>query len=614
MALKIIIAFIFLASLQGCAKIGQPSGGPEDVLPPEYISGSPENRSVNFSDDQVDINFNEYIQLKDQNREIIVSPPMEEKPVIRVREKSIRVTFHEDLLPNTTYTMNFGKSISDLNEGNLLPDFEYVFSTGEVIDSLSITGKVTNAFTREPDKEASMLVMLHENLSDSAPLLEIPRYYTRANQYGLFAINNVHPDTFRIIAINDANNNLKYDKGLESVAFADSLIVINTENVREQTFIKDTIKIITPLQVTLRGNRRDTATVADTVIAPGKKLNAVSISLYSFIEQGNRVIVTSRTRDIPEQFRFIFNRPLFDTLDLEPLNFTSDSRWTLAEPSHNNDTITYWITDTVLAKLDTLRLRISYLTADSTGNLVPKSDTVRLRKTSAAGSGTRGGGGRRNRAATTGAIDELTINGNISNRGTLNLNSKLVFTVSRPIRDLNPDSVEFAILQDTVLQPRKPTISKDTLSLRKFTVTTGWEEDAQYRILLKPGTVYDIYGKTNDSVEIRFSTRPVDFYGRILLNFSSYVYPMIIEVKDEKGAVVRTSVANKPEILTFDFLPPGRYSFKAIYDANNNGKWDTGNFLSGLQPEMTFISGKPQQLRSNWDWEPAWTVTENSTE
>jgi hypothetical protein len=155
-------------------------------------------------------------------------------------------------------------------------------------------------------------------------------------------------------------------------------------------------------------------------------------------------------------------------------------------------------------------------------------------------------------------------------------------------------------------------VSSDTANSRKFNVKSGWEPDEQYRILLKPGTIHDIYGRANDSTEIRFSTRDVDFYGRILLNFSSYVYPVILQVRSEKGSVVRSAVVKKAGVITFDYLPPGKYSFKAIHDVNGNGKWDTGDFIGKIQPEKTFISGNPQQLRSNWDWEPTWALTENS--
>jgi hypothetical protein len=189
-----------------------------------------------------------------------------------------------------------------------------------------------------------------------------------------------------------------------------------------------------------------------------------------------------------------------------------------------------------------------------------------------------------------------------------------VFNSSRPIRSINSDSIEFGIYRDTLLVSHKLKVLHDTLALRKFVVSSQWEEDTKYKILLKPGTVYDIYGRTNDSAEISFSTRPMDYYGRILMTFSSFIYPMVIQVKDEKGTVVRTAIAEKPGVITFDFLTPGRYSFKAFYDENKNGHWDTGSYFERKQAEKTYISGKPQQLRSNWDWETSWSINENSGE
>ncbi len=609
MPIRIFIGLIIFAALQGCAKIGSPTGGVKDVMPPEYLSGIPENRSVNFTGKRVDINFNEYIQLKNQNTEVVISPPMKEKPLVRVREKSIRVSFNEDLLPSTTYTLNFGNSISDLNEGNLLPDFEFVISTGNVIDSLSVTGKVVNAFTNEPDKDIRMMVMLYKNLSDSAPLVEIPRYYTRANEAGLFAINNIDADTFRIIALNDVNNNLKYDPGLEHIAFSDSFLVVNPATVTEQTFIKDTIKIITGADETIRARRRDTVNI-DTIIAPGRKVNAVNVKLHSFTEQPKRVIVTSRTRDLPEYFRFTFNRPLYDSLIIDPLNFEGTSGWSLPEISVSNDTLAYWVTDSNIAKLDTLLLSISYQTIDSAGILFLKTDTVRLRKASE--TARSGRSTRRDRQAEATPVSELVLNSSVPNRGNLNLNANPEFGVSRPIFELNPDSIEFGMYMDTLLLPQKFSIKQR--GLRNFSVSTQWKEDTPYRILFKPGAINDIYGKTNDSLEIRFATRALDYYGRILLNFSAHTYPMIVQVLNEKGIVVRSSVAEKPGVITFEYLLPGKYYFKAIHDVNGNGKWDTGNLLEKRQPERTFISGKPQQLRSNWDWENSWSITENSSE
>jgi hypothetical protein len=174
---------------------------------------------------------------------------------------------------------------------------------------------------------------------------------------------------------------------------------------------------------------------------------------------------------------------------------------------------------------------------------------------------------------------------------------------------VQPDSIELSVLRDTLFIPQPFTFQADTLSARRFRLSGNWKEETQYKLVLMPGAVLDIYGLTNDSTEIRFSTREEDYYARILLNFSSPNYPMLIQVLDEKGAVVKSGKANSAGIITFEYLSPGRYLFKAIYDENGNGKWDTGNYLKHQQPEKVYISGRAEQLRSNWDYEPTWTIT-----
>ena len=499
----IVIAGLLFLLFQGCAKVGNPTGGPKDVQPPKYLKGIPENRSLNFTGDKIDIIFDEYIQLKDENSEVLISPPMKEKPVIRVREKTLRVTFNSELRPQTTYTLNFGKSLSDLNESNLLPDFEFVFSTGSLIDSLSVTGKVVDAFNHKPESKERIVVMLYENLSDSAPLVEIPRYYGRANKDGLFSVNNIHPDTFRIIALQDENNNLHYDQGIEAIGFLDSLLIITAENVVKQTFIKDTVKIITQAGKPGRRNKQDTIQYkADTIIAPGKLLNALNVSFYTFLEESDKVFMTSRKRDVPENFSFIFSRPLFDTLQVTPLNFNPGKDWFIRETSHNNDTLSYWITDSLIAKMDTLVLKLSYLTTDSASRFMAYTDTVKMRYQAVIA---RGAAGRRNENKE--KVKEkkvLSLSGSITSRNTLNLNKPIVFSANRPLQIVNPDSIELYSIVDSLYSKQQFTCLRDSFSLRQFRLASNWEEISQYRLLLKPGAAYDIYGVTNDSLEILF--------------------------------------------------------------------------------------------------------------
>jgi hypothetical protein len=605
----IVIAGLLFLLFQGCAKVGNPTGGPKDIQPPKYLKGIPENRSLNFTGDRIDIAFDEYIQLKDENSEVLISPPMKERPVIRVREKELRVTFNSELRPQTTYTINFGRSLSDLNESNLLPDFEFVFSTGSKIDSLSVTGKVVDAFNHKPESKERMVVMLYENLSDSAPLVEIPRYFGRANKDGLYSVNNIHPDTFRIIALQDENNNLHYDQGIEAIGFLDSLLIITAENVVKQTFIKDTVKIITPAGKPSRRSKQDTIQYkADTTIAPGKLLNALNVSFYTFLEESDKVFITSRKRDIPENFSFIFSRPLFDTLQVTPLNFKPGKDWFIRETSHNNDTLSYWITDSLIAKKDTLALKLTYLTTDSAGRFMELTDTVNMRYQAVVA---RGAAGRRNENKE--KVKEkkvLSLSGSITSRNTLNLNKPIVFSAGRPLQIVNPDSIELYSIVDSLYIKKQFTCLRDSFSLRQFRLASNWEEVSQYRLLLKPGTAYDIYGVTNDSLEIFFATQSEDYYGKILLTIEGERYPMIVQVLDERGNVTASKQIEKPGLNVFSYLSPGKYSLKAIYDINENKKWDTGNYLKHIQPEPIFLYALPKALRSNWDVEISWIITD----
>jgi hypothetical protein len=592
----------------GCAKVGAPTGGVKDINPPVFVEAEPANRAVNFSGDEIDIAFDEYIQLKDQNREVILSPPMKKKPVIRVRDNSIRVTLNQDLLPQTTYTLNFGNAVADNNEGNVLPDFEFVFSTGSMIDSLSVTGKAVNASDRKPLKEGDVLIMLYKNLADSAPLLEIPRYIGRASKSGLFSINNIPADTFRLLAITDANNNFMYDPGSESVGFLDTFLIINAETVRPITFIKDTVKIIHPGTRSGRSGKQAERREADTTIAPGKQLNAMDVSLFYSLEETNAVFVDSKKRDTPEKLTFTFSRPPHDSVQLTPLNFKPSVDWYLKETSGQGDSLTYWITDTLISSRDTLNFTIAYLTTDSAGRFITRTDTIALKtqKTAEPGNAPR----RRRDAAPAVKKKTLTLTSSIAERGMQQLNRPIVITADRPLRKIDPDLAELYKIEDTLSTRQSITLIQDSLNLRTFRIKCKWQEGSQYRLVMLPGVSEDIYGLTNDSLNISFTTQREDYYGRILATIRSDEFPLILQLLDNKEKLVKSQYIRQSGMVTFDYLSPGKYLFKVIHDKNENHRWDTGNYLKHIQPENVYFYPLPKELRSNWDVETTLVISD----
>ena len=204
--------------MAGCAKMGTPSGGPRDVTPPGVIGTVPENKTVDFSATEFSIAFDEYVVLRDVDNNVLVSPPVKPKPDIKTKGRSVVVRFRDTLQTNTTYNFQFLNAIADFHEGNLLENFQYVFSTGQHIDSMTIRGQVKDALTlKAVEAESPVCVLLCDDTLGV-------RYQTRCNKDGTFAFNHIKHDGYKLIALMDDNKNLKLDS-IESMAFADTMVM-----------------------------------------------------------------------------------------------------------------------------------------------------------------------------------------------------------------------------------------------------------------------------------------------------------------------------------------------------------------------------------------------------
>lgn len=203
----------------GCAQIRTLKGGEKDTTPPVALSVMPPNLTTGFRASQITFTFDEYVQLNNINQELIISPPLLKTPKVRIRQKSVIVTLEEELLPNTTYTFNFGDGVADVNEGNKAVDLLYIFSTGPAIDSLSVSGRVTDAYTAEPC--AGCRVMLFDN--DTAILSVKPRpvYFAKTKPSGEFELKYLHEGEYHLYCVEDENSNFRADDD-EKAAFISS--------------------------------------------------------------------------------------------------------------------------------------------------------------------------------------------------------------------------------------------------------------------------------------------------------------------------------------------------------------------------------------------------------
>ncbi len=280
----VIISLLYILAIgnSGCGQIGMPTGGPKDSIPPRLTSASPKLNSTNITGNKITLNFNEYVGLKDPQTNVLISPLPKKQPSIDFKLRTVTVKLKDSLLPNTTYSINFGDAIVDNNEGNPLKDFVYVFSTGNTIDSFKLSGKVVLAETGKPD--STMIALLYRNADDSAVQKRKPDYVAKLGGDGSFTFINLPAGRFKVYALKDGDGGKSYNSKKEIFAFADEVITISENN--EPVF----------LYASALEKENNTAKTAKRVM--GKKLQ------YSLTTTG------SPAQDLLSPFELQFNNPI----------------------------------------------------------------------------------------------------------------------------------------------------------------------------------------------------------------------------------------------------------------------------------------------------------------
>lgn len=230
---NLFFACLVVLVFAGCAIIQQPAGGPADRKPPFVVHYEPDSAARNFATKKITIQFDEYVQLTDVQNQLLISPPLNEQPDVQVKQKKIVITFNEQLRSNTTYTINFGNAVRDITEGNVKDNFRYVFSTGPEIDTLRMGGRVVNAFSNAPQK--GVMVLLYDQRDDSVPYKLRPYYFAKTKDDGSFTLTNLHPGSYKVFALTDADADYKFSNNEENIAFLGSPVELNGNS--------DTIKL-----------------------------------------------------------------------------------------------------------------------------------------------------------------------------------------------------------------------------------------------------------------------------------------------------------------------------------------------------------------------------------
>lgn len=580
----ILKAVVFLLIISACANIVPPSGGPRDVTPPKVLQSTPDNYSTDFDTDEIRIYFDEFIRFDNLSNKLMISPPIDPKPQIDIRGKSIVIRFEEALSENTTYNLFFDDAIVDITEGNALTNYHFVFSTGSYLDSMEVAGQVLDAYTLGAMED--VYVMLYDTVYDSIPYIEIPRYITKTNKSGDFHLRNLRNRNYKIFALKDANSNFLYDLPNEKIAFLDTLVEPSPPTIKKTKMLKDAIILDTLLTDTLLADTllADTLLVdtllADT-IAP---LPEISYTLYMFKEIDSTQTVLEKSLVRKSLVRLIFRFPV-ENFRIEYLNMGDMSATLVKEFNTSKDSLKIWVKDSELDSLNAVLLQNDSVLDTLSLSLQPRV------------------GRRPPRQATT------SLTANVQNHGVLDYFKKLHIELSTPASKALLDSI--TLYEDTVKVDIKAHF-KDSLLQRFIIIDYDFKEQTSYKLYVPDSIINDIAGHTNDSLVLNFSISAPEDYGQLNVNisFSDDAPQFIIQLLNQNKNVVRTRSLRSSGIASFPKLKPGQYFLKAISDDNNNERWDTGLYLKGIQPERVYINESEIVVRANWELETEWVISD----
>jgi hypothetical protein len=582
----IVAGFAWVVIVSSCANQGMPTGGPRDTIPPVLTGTYPGYKSVNFRGNEVRLTFNEYIIPDQVSEQLVISPPLEKRPLILTKSRTLIVRFNESLQDSLTYSMDFKNSIVDNNERNALENLRFLFSTGDRLDSLRVAGKVVNAFNMEPLENT--LVMLHRNLHDSAVYTLRPLYIARTDKEGMYLFDNVAEGQYNLFSLNDVNTNLRYDEGAEELAFHDSVIIPSAEYHVEA----DTL-----------------ATGADSLLVAGHiHFYPGPVYLRQFTEDiYDQYLKTSR-RDSPYQFTLVFNEPVRDTFNIRLVNQDIEN-WVISEPNLDFDSLTFWITDTTLARQERIMMEISYFQIDTANNLFVEKDTLDLQYVEKEDPRRRRRPARNEDEDAPAQVPQFSWVTNLSTTG-FDLNKDIVLMAPQPLRFFNPDAVSVYLADDTLKSPLPVLLAPDSVEYRTYRISYNWDDETSYTLAIDSAASVNIYGLTSREILTSFKTRSMDYYGAINLAITGSEGQLIVQLLENKPEerVIREKIIDKDQTVVFDYLPPDKYRVKAIFDANRNGRWDPGSYQDKYQPETVIYINEVIKVRSNWDSNLPWEV------
>lgn len=547
---KIIAIIGIVMVCVGCANRGiGPQGGPRDSIPPQPLRSVPENGALNFTGKKIDVTFSEYLQLDNISQNLLMSPPQQHAPEVKANGKHLIVQFEDTLKPNTTYTLDFGHSVCDFTERNPLPNYTFAFSTGPVIDTLQLSGRVYDAENLNPLK--GITVGVYANLEDSAfTRLPFDRI-GRTDSVGAFRIGNMQEGVYRLYAVEDISRDYRLTIG-EPLAYAD--------------------ETVTPEAQT------DSA-----------------LTLWLFSQQQQRLYMQRSQREKQHKIIIPFSATPDSMPQVRPL---TDSLNYYITYSAKRDTLTMWLTDSTSILQDSLFLEIRYRRTDSVYHLEWTMDTLRAiwRKP-------------RMSAKMQKMMQERQKNRKVDIRSNarsgFDIYDTLRIVSMTPLKDFTADSMHLYERIDTILKPVAFKIAPtDTLPMQ-LDLMASLKAGKKYELHLDSAALHDVYEAPNKAEKFQLQLKTPENYSTLRVKLNPYLPKARIQLLNARDEVVRELPAN-PAGAFFNYLKPDVYYLRLYLDLNDDQRWTTGSWDEHRQPEQVFYFPAKLQTKPNWDFEEEW--------
>lgn len=599
MRIKDIFLYALLLVLPvACASIGSPDGGPYDEEPPVLVKSTPGINATGVKDGKIEILFNENVKLQKAFEKVVVSPPQMQMPEVRSNGKKVTVELFDSLLPNTTYSIDFNDAVVDNNEGNPYENFAYVFSTGDVVDTLAVSGTVLNAEDLEPIK--GIVVGLHSCLDDSAFTKTAFERVSRTDSRGRFTIKGIAPGKYRVYALADANQNYLFDQKSEKIAFMDTYVSpFATEAIRQDTIWRDSLTIDSIMDVKYTRFQPD------------------DLVLRAFAEEMNVQYLVKNPRDEHHKFTLFFAAPNEELPSIKGLGFDIDGKYQL-ESSQKMDTLIYWLNDSMLFRNDTLKLSVTYKVSDSLGMMIDRIDTLDLvpkkkwakvqelqqkiyneeKKKFLRQASEKEGYDKDNPPPFVPKAKVLPVR--FSGNSTMDVNGNCRFVFDEPLAVADSSAIHLYQIVDSLLVPMEYVFRRSDNSIKEYELFAEWRPGLKYQITVDSAAFKGIYGGVSEALTRDMQFRTLDEYAVLYLNIPGVGNNALVQLLSSDKVVMQER--SKDNRCAFYFIKPGKYYLRLILDENNNGKWDTGSFEQALQPEKVYYYPHSLDLRALFEY------------